>query len=171
MRINNGLNSTSPEGPLTLGNIVIGKRNASILSPATRDMCNSHFLFSEHCSLLTLMAANKIFPYNRSRQKYLQTLISSFDISQITGAGLGYGWEFSTAEQFRLSCFRLCFADCTFPSDSPFSREYNRPVVTWKNLCLAINHMYSSSSNKMPWTVIISLFLPINFSADLWHLH
>lgn len=40
MSINNGLSSTNPEGPLTLGNIMIGKRNPSISSPATRDMYN-----------------------------------------------------------------------------------------------------------------------------------
>lgn len=112
------------------------------------------------------MAANELFSYNRSRQKYLQTLILWHfqSDSQISSAGLGYGWEFSRAEQFRLARFRLCFADCTFPLDSPFSREYNRPVVTWKKLFLSINHMYSSSSNKMPWTVIISFFANIFFS-------
>lgn len=42
------------------------------------------------------------------------------------------------------------------PSASPFGRENNSPVVTWQKLCMSINRMYSSSLNRMPWTVIIS---------------
>lgn len=48
MNTNNGLNSTTPEETLALGDSVIGKMNPSMSSPATRDMCNSHFLLSEH---------------------------------------------------------------------------------------------------------------------------
>lgn len=48
MNINSGLNSTTPEEPLAVGDSVIRKNESFISPPATRDICNSHFLLSEH---------------------------------------------------------------------------------------------------------------------------
>lgn len=46
--------------------------------------------------------------------------------------------------------------DLTSPSASPFSWEDNSLAVIRQKLCVSINHIYSSSMNRMLWTVIIS---------------